>query len=177
MTVPVPPLPEQRRIVARLDAIEAHRRAAKEKLDQLPDLLDRYRQSVLAAAFRGDVTAAWRESHPDTEPASTLLERIRAERRRRWIEDKAQKATDRAQGRDAKKGQTWTDADRAARLAKERGKAAKKYQPAPPADAQALGDLPTGWVWTTIDEEDRHPRRAPRPDQRPRASRPDRRAQ
>ena len=57
------------RIVARLDAVEGHRRAAKEKLDQLPDLLDRYRRSVLAAAFRGDLTAAWREAHPDPEPA------------------------------------------------------------------------------------------------------------
>ena len=82
----LPPLPEQRRIVARLDAIETHRRAVKEKLDRLPNLLDRYRQSVLAAAFRGDLTAAWREAHPDTEPAAALLDRIRAERRRRWDE-------------------------------------------------------------------------------------------
>lgn len=144
---PVPPLPEQRRIVARLDAIEAHRRAAKEKLDRLPDLLDRYRQSVLAAAFRGDLTAAWREAHPDTEPASALLERIRAERRRRWIEDKAQKTTDRAQARDAKKGQAWTKADRTARLDKERAKAAKKHTPPEPVDATDLPDLPSGWSW------------------------------
>ena len=148
----LPPLPEQRRIVARLDAIEAHRRAAKEKLDQLPDLLDRYRQSVLAAAFRGDLTAAWREAHPDTEPASALLERIRAERHRRWIEDKAQKATARAEARDAKKGQAWTEADRTARLDKERAKAAKKYKPAPSVGDQAPSDLPDGWVWTTMDQ-------------------------
>lgn len=148
--IPVPPLPEQRRIVARLDAIEAHRRSAKEKLDQLPDLLDRYRQSVLTAAFRGDLTAAWREAHPSTEPASALLDRIRAERRHRWIEDKAKKATDRAQARDAKKGVAWTDADRVARLATETAKAVKKYQAPEPVDAADLPDLPEGWSWIAL---------------------------
>ena len=53
-------------------------RRAKEALDAIPALLDRYRQSVLAAAFRGDLTADWRSRYPDTEPASELLEHIRA---------------------------------------------------------------------------------------------------
>ncbi len=43
-------------------------------------MCDRFRQSVLTAAFRGDLTADWREQNPDVEPASVLLERIRAER-------------------------------------------------------------------------------------------------
>lgn len=149
---PVPPLPEQRRIVARLDAIEAHRRAAKDKLDRLPDLLDRYRQSVLAAAFRGDLTADWREAHPDAEPASALLDRVRAARRRRWVEDKAQKATARAEARDDRKGQTWTEADRAARLDKERAKAAETYTPPEPFDATDLPGLPNGWMWSSLGE-------------------------
>ena len=152
LLVPVAPEREQERIVVRCNAIEAHRRAAADALGRLPDLLDRYRQSVLAAAFRGDLTAAWREAHPDAEPALALLDRVRAERRRRWVEDKAQKATDRAQARDAKKSHTWTEADRAVRLDKERTKAAKKYQPAPLANAASLGDLPDGWVWTTMDQ-------------------------
>lgn len=56
---------------------------AREALDAIPALLDRYRQSVLAAAFRGDLTADWRAQHPDVEPASELLERIREERQSR----------------------------------------------------------------------------------------------
>ena len=59
---------------------------AKEALDAIPPLLDRLRQSILAAAFRGDLTADWRAENPDVEPASVLLERIRAERKVRWIE-------------------------------------------------------------------------------------------
>ena len=75
-----PPVDEQRRIVAKLDALRARSRRAKEALDAVPALLDKLRQSILAAAFRGDLTADWREANPDVEPASELLKRIRVER-------------------------------------------------------------------------------------------------
>lgn len=84
LQLPVAPLPEQRRIVAKLDELRARSRKAREALDEVPALLDKLKQSVLAAAFRGDLTAEWRAAHPDVEPASVLLDRIRAERRRRW---------------------------------------------------------------------------------------------
>jgi type I restriction enzyme S subunit len=86
MTIPVAPLNEQRRIVAKIEALQARSSAAKEALDAIPPLLEKFRQSVLAAAFRGDLTKKWREAHPDVEPASELLKRIRAERRRKWQE-------------------------------------------------------------------------------------------
>ncbi len=82
--IPLPPLPEQRRIVAKIEALQARSRKAREALEAIPPLLEQFRQSVLAAAFRGDLTADWREQHLDVEPASDLLERIRAERRRKW---------------------------------------------------------------------------------------------
>lgn len=74
--VPLPPLNEQRRIVAKIDALMARSRRAKESLDAIPPLLERLRQSILAAAFRGDLTADWRAQNPDVEPAEKLLERI-----------------------------------------------------------------------------------------------------
>ena len=83
-TVPVPPLNEQRRIVAKIEGLQARSDAAKEALDAIPPLLEKFRQSVLAAAFRGDLTKKWREANPDVEPAAVLLERIRDERRRKW---------------------------------------------------------------------------------------------
>ncbi len=82
----LPPLNEQKRIVAKIEALQLRSSAAKEALDAIPPLLEKFRQSILAAAFRGDLTKKWREAHPFTEPASKLLERIRAERRRRWEE-------------------------------------------------------------------------------------------
>lgn len=78
-TIPLPPLLEQRRIVAKIEALQARSRKAREALEAIPPLLEQFRQSVLAAAFRGDLTAGWREQHPDVEPASVLLERIQVE--------------------------------------------------------------------------------------------------
>lgn len=75
MVLPVPPLNEQRRIVAKIEALKARSQRVKEELEAIAPLLDQFRQSVLAAAFRGDLTADWREKNPDVEPASVLLER------------------------------------------------------------------------------------------------------
>lgn len=83
------PLNEQRRIVARIEELTARSKSAREALQAIPPLLEKFRQSVLAAAFRGDLTAEWRRQNPDVEPAEVLLERIRVERRRRWEESGA----------------------------------------------------------------------------------------
>jgi type I restriction enzyme S subunit len=82
--IALPPLAEQKRIVAKIDELTAQSRRAKEELDAIPALLDQLRQSILAAAFRGDLTADWRAQNPDVEPAEQLLSRIRAERRIKW---------------------------------------------------------------------------------------------
>ena len=76
LPIPLPPLNEQRRIVAKIEALTTHSRKAREALDAIPALLDQFRQSVLAAAFRGDLTADWRVQNPDVEPAEKLLERV-----------------------------------------------------------------------------------------------------
>ncbi|MEB3294731.1 MAG: restriction endonuclease subunit S [Synechococcales bacterium] len=59
--IPVAPLNEQRRIVAKLDRLFARSRCAREELGRVSGLVQRYKQAVLAAAFRGDLTADWRE--------------------------------------------------------------------------------------------------------------------
>jgi len=70
----VAPLNEQRRIVAKLDAVFAQTRAAKARLERLPALIEKLKRSILAAAFRGDLTADWRAASPDVEPAATLFQ-------------------------------------------------------------------------------------------------------
>lgn len=55
--VPLPPLPEQRRIVAKLDALDASSKRARADLDRIPALVARAKQAILAKAFRGDLTA------------------------------------------------------------------------------------------------------------------------
>lgn len=62
--VKFPPLNEQKRIVAKLDAIMPRIEAVKERLDKLPTILKRFRQSVLTAAVTGRLTENWREQLP-----------------------------------------------------------------------------------------------------------------
>jgi type I restriction enzyme, S subunit len=62
--------------VAKLEKLLGQVDACKQRLEKMPTLLKRFRQSILAAACSGRLTADWREENPDTEPASVLLKRI-----------------------------------------------------------------------------------------------------
>jgi restriction endonuclease S subunit len=64
LPVPNPPLPEQRRIVARIEELFSRLDAGVAALSHAKAQLKRYRQSVLAAAVTGQLTQAWREQHP-----------------------------------------------------------------------------------------------------------------
>lgn len=59
--VPLPPGPEQHRIVAKLDTLSAHSTRARQELDRIPILIARYKQAILAKAFSGELTADWRK--------------------------------------------------------------------------------------------------------------------
>lgn len=89
--IPLPPLAEQQRIVAKIEELLAQVNSAREHLDRVPAILKRFRQSVLAAACSGRLTEGWRQQHQDVEPASVLLERIWADRRKRMANDGAKK--------------------------------------------------------------------------------------
>ncbi len=58
--ISIAPLPEQRRIVAKIDNLTGKSRRARDHLDHIPRLVEKYKQAVLAAAFRGDLTREWR---------------------------------------------------------------------------------------------------------------------
>ncbi len=79
--IPLPPLNEQRRIVNAIEQLTDRSNKARTALAEVPKLIEQFRQSVLAAAFRGDLTADWRKQNPDIEPVSALLELISYERR------------------------------------------------------------------------------------------------
>jgi type I restriction enzyme S subunit len=59
----LPPLPEQRRITAKVESLFRRSETAGQDLSRIPRLIHRYRQAILATAFRGDLTADWREIH------------------------------------------------------------------------------------------------------------------
>ena len=61
--IPIPPLPEQHRIVAKIEELFSDLDAGAEALRKAKAQLRLYRQAVLKAAFEGRLTAAWREAH------------------------------------------------------------------------------------------------------------------
>ncbi|MBB3164659.1 type I restriction enzyme S subunit [Rhizobium laguerreae] len=73
LSLPVPPFPEQRRIVAKIDSLTSKTKRARDHLDHIPRLVEKYKESVLAAAFRGDLTRAWREENAAAAWQSTTL--------------------------------------------------------------------------------------------------------
>jgi len=134
LPLPLPPLREQEEIA---DAVDSHLTkidAAIAGLKRVQANLKRYRASVLKAAVEGRLVPTEaelaREEGRDYEPASVLLGRILAERRRRWEE--AELAKMKAKGK-TPKNDTWK---------------AKYKEPAPP-DTDGLPELPEGWCWTT----------------------------
>ena len=58
--LPIAPLNEQIRIANKLDSVLAKVDAAQARLEKIPTLLKRFRQSVLAAATSGELTREWR---------------------------------------------------------------------------------------------------------------------
>ncbi|MBB5411027.1 type I restriction enzyme S subunit [Paraburkholderia sp. HC6.4b] len=54
----LPPLPEQRRIVAKIDSLIGKTKRARDHLEHIPRLVEKYKQAILAAAFRGDAELA-----------------------------------------------------------------------------------------------------------------------
>lgn len=72
---PIAPLLEQRRIVAKLEKLLHRVDACKERLDKIPAVLKRFRQSILSAACSGQLTADWRTQNPNVEPASNLIKK------------------------------------------------------------------------------------------------------
>ncbi len=79
--MPIAPLAEQKRIADKLEAVLGRVDACRSRLDRVPDLLKRFRQSVLAAATSGKLTEDWREKNECLEDAAALLERMAIERR------------------------------------------------------------------------------------------------
>ena len=73
--VALAPLNEQKRIADKLDAVLARVDACRDRLDRIPAILKRFRQSVLAAATSGKLTEEWREENniTGTWGESTLL--------------------------------------------------------------------------------------------------------
>jgi type I restriction enzyme S subunit len=73
---PMPPLPEQHRIVDKIEELFTRLDAGIDSLKKVQAQIKRYRQAVLKHAFEGKLTAAWRETNKHRlEPASVIFNR------------------------------------------------------------------------------------------------------
>ncbi len=76
MALPIPPVAEQRHVARLLGAAFARADRLEAEAARARALLDRLEAAILAKAFRGQLVP----QDPNDEPASVLLDRIRAER-------------------------------------------------------------------------------------------------
>ncbi len=73
---PIPPLSEQERIVEKIESCFEKIDETESSLNKVEKLLEKYRESLLAKAFRGELIP----QNENDEAAIVLLEKIRAER-------------------------------------------------------------------------------------------------
>ena len=143
--IPLPPLAEQRRIVAAIETQFTRLDASVAALRRARANLKRYRASVLKDACEGRLVPTEAElassEGREYEPATVLLERILAERRARWESQEKRRS---------------------------------KYKEPSAPDASTLPELPEGWVWASLESlsevrlgRQRSPKRAIGPNMHP----------
>lgn len=76
IVVTVPGRSEQKRIAGVLKSISTRVDAFRAILATIPAFVEQFRRSVLAAAFRGDLTAQWREKKVSVGLSPRLLEQV-----------------------------------------------------------------------------------------------------
>jgi type I restriction enzyme S subunit len=85
--IDLPPVPEQRRIVAKVNTLLARSKSARMELKRVPTLAERCKHAVLKAAFRGALTADWRIGQPNLQPIAIKTDRSADGRRRRNLDN------------------------------------------------------------------------------------------
>jgi type I restriction enzyme S subunit len=148
----IPPLEQQKRIVAEIEKQFSRLDEAVANLKRVKANLKRYKAAVLKAAVEGKLTEKWRHEQEaklealksanaaedrkskaatEYEPASKLLERILTERRQKWEE--AELAKMKAKGK-APKNDKWK----------------KRYKEAENSKQEDTYEIPKTWEWTNL---------------------------
>jgi type I restriction enzyme, S subunit len=127
----LPPLPEQHRIVSKIEDLFTKLDEGVDELKKAKAKLRRYRQAVLQAAFTGELSKNWRESHHDQiDDAGQVLAMVLQERENAWVENCFQKK----------------------KTAGIRSISKTDYREPVQPITKGVPDLPEGWVYASIDQ-------------------------
>jgi type I restriction enzyme S subunit len=140
--IPLPSLPEQQRIVEKIEELFSELDNGIESLKKAREQLKTYRQTVLKHAFEGKLTREWREQRiqAGNPPVSAekLLARVKKERKTQYQKqlDAWQNAYEEAKRDDSKKTA--------------KPKTPKDLPPLTESELAELPELPVGWVWEKL---------------------------
>ncbi len=139
--VPIPPIQEQHRIVAKIEELFSELDKGIESLKTALRQLEVYRQSVLKHAFEGKLTARWREENKDKlETPKELLARVKKVRAARYEQELQE--WERAV-------KTWeAEGKHGKRPSKPGG--VKPQTETPPEEMERLPSIPRGWSFVRL---------------------------
>jgi type I restriction enzyme S subunit len=127
----LPPLLEQHRIVAKIEALFSELDKGIESFRTAREQLKIYRQALLKHAFSGKLTEQWRAENQDKlESAEALLQRIQSERQQRYQQQLKEWEANGKQG--------------------SKPKVPKTLPPLTDEELAELPELPEGWVYSRL---------------------------
>lgn len=131
--VPLAPFREQKRVVEKIEELITQLDVASADLKRVQANLARYRASLLKAACEGRLVPTEAElaraEGRNYESGEELLQRILAERKKKWEEGQ------KAKGKELSK---------------------RKYKEPDPLNTDGLPKLPEGWVWANMEQVTEH---------------------
>lgn len=142
ISLKLPPLPTQYRIVEKIEELFSDLDNGIENLKKAKQQLESYKQAILKAAFEGKLTKNWREQQDNLPTPAELKQQIEKERKqyreqqlKEWQEEVKQWEEDGEPGRKPRKPRKIA-----------------KVSPIEPKDLKQLPSIPKSWNWARIGE-------------------------
>lgn len=132
LTINIAPKNEQKIIAEKLDTLLAQVDSTKARLEQIPQILKRFRQAVLASALKGELTSKWRIANKTGQDISSFKDSVKKYRFENWVKEQEQKFLNKGK---QPKNDSWK----------------KKYQEAIISQDITGKEIPDGWLFEPLD--------------------------
>lgn len=140
LEVPLAPLPIQRAIVSKIEALFSDLDNGMANFKKAQEQLKIYRQSVLKKAFEGELTREWREKQTNLPTAEELLQQIKQERQNHYNQ----------QIEEWKKAVKEWEKEGTENSKPTKPQSVKEVHTLRDDDLENLCDLPEGWGWVKL---------------------------